>query len=87
VADEPALGQGVVDVLAALVASGGEATAPQLAESCGLTKPQLTRQLDWMERKSLINQVHSRNGRTRVRATIEGRAALSAAEASEEPSG
>lgn len=66
----------VIEILVAIVTSGGEALAASLAMTCGLTKPQLTRQLNWMERQNLINQVHSRDGRTWVRATVVGRDAL-----------
>lgn len=86
VANTPAFAPNVIEVLTAVVALGGEAAATRLAETCGLTRAQLTRQLDWMERSNLINQVHSRDGRTWVRATVDGRAALNAAESSGRPS-
>jgi DNA-binding MarR family transcriptional regulator len=66
----------VIEILVAVVTSGGEALASRLAMTCGLTKPQLTRQLNWMEGQNLINQVRSRDGRTWVRATVLGRDAL-----------
>lgn len=66
----------VIELLRAIVACGGEATGSHLSESCHLTKPQLKRQLDWMEKQDLVNQVHSHDGRTWVRATVAGRAAL-----------
>lgn len=66
----------VVEILRAIVASGGEATGSHLVETCDLRGPQLTRQLAWMERHGLVNQVQSHDGRTWVRATVDGRAAL-----------
>ena len=66
----------VIEILAAILSSGGEALASHLAMTCDLTKPQLTRQLNWMETQDLINQVHSSDGRTWVRATVLGRDAL-----------
>lgn len=49
----------VIEILAAVVDSGGEATGFHLNATCGLTRAQLERQLDWMEREDLINQVRS----------------------------
>jgi DNA-binding MarR family transcriptional regulator len=66
----------VVEILSVLVDSGGEALGSHLAMTCALTKPQLTRQLKWMERQDLINHVDGGNGRIWVRATVRGRAAL-----------
>lgn len=68
----------VLEILAAAVASGGEAMGADLVRSCGLSQPQLRRQLDWMEKQDLVNQVHSHDGRTWVRATHAGRYALEA---------
>lgn len=66
----------VLHLLAAIVSSGGEALASHLAETCGLTTPQVERQLRWMEKQDLINQVDDGDGRTWVRATEFGRDAL-----------
>lgn len=66
----------VIQLLAAVVDSGGEAMAVHLAETCGLTKAQLQRQLKWMEKQDLVNQVHRGDGRTWVRATASGREVL-----------
>lgn len=70
--NEPAVSPKVIGVLAAVVSAGGEALGSHLAATCGLTKPQLKRQLNWMEHQGLINQVHSGDGRTWVRATEAG---------------
>jgi DNA-binding MarR family transcriptional regulator len=69
----------VLEILAAVVASGGEAMGADLVHSCGLSQPQLRRQLNWMEKQDLVNQVHNHDGRTWVRATQAGRYALEAA--------
>lgn len=66
----------VIDLLAEIVACGGEAIDSHLAESCELTKPQLKRQLNWMEKQDLVNQSHDTGGRVWVRATVAGRVAL-----------
>jgi DNA-binding MarR family transcriptional regulator len=76
VPNTPEIAPKVVDLLAAIVACGGEAMGSHLIETCHLTKPQLKRQLNWMEKQDLVNQVHSGDGRTWVRATVDGRAAL-----------
>lgn len=72
----PEIALKVIEVLAAIVACGGEATGSHLIETCDLTKPQLKRQLNWMEKQDLVNQIHSGDGRTWVRATVAGRAVL-----------
>ena len=79
--DAPEFAPKVIELLAAVVACGGEAVGSYLAERCRLTRPQLKRQLDWMEEQDLVNQVHAHDGRTWVRATAAGRAALAHAHA------
>lgn len=69
----------VLEILETIVTSGGEATGAHLVGTCGLTNPQLTRQLAWMEKQDLVNQVDSDDGRTWVRATQVGRAVLARA--------
>ena len=66
----------VIEILVAIVSSGGEALGSHLAGTCDLTKPQLKRQLNWMEKQELINQVHGSDGQTWVRATTLGRDAV-----------
>ena len=66
----------VIELLAAIVAAGGEAMGSDLAKACELSKPELKRQLHWMEKQDLINQAQGGGGRTLVRATVSGRDAL-----------
>ena len=72
----PGFTPNVMDLLAEIVACGGETAISHLAEQCELTKPQLRRQLNWMEKQDLVNQSHDSGGRVWVRATVVGRAAL-----------
>lgn len=67
----------VIALLAEVVACGGEASYSRLFEHCHLTRPQLERQLNWMEKQDLVNQTHDTRGRVvSVRATLAGRDAL-----------
>jgi len=80
VSETPEFAPKVIELLATIVEAGGEATASHLIETCGLTKPQLKRQLNWMEKQDLVNQVGAWNEVRWIRATSFGRTALRHAE-------
>ena len=76
VASVPELSPKVIELLAAIVAAGGEAMGSDLETVCELGKPQLKRLLRWMEKQDLTNQAQGGGGRMWVRATVSGRDAL-----------